>query len=251
VAGPSELDEGFRQAREAFEDGVGYFEEGVLVEEYMEGPEISVDSAIFDGVVNPMFLARKQLGFGSFCEEVGHVVDAADPLLEDPALARLLNEAHAAVGFDRGITHTEVRLTATGPRIVEINCRLGGDLIPYIGMLASGIDPGAVALALACGDTPDTAPSRRKVAAVRFYYPERDVTVTEISVDPLPPSGPIDRVVALAGPGQRLVLPPAAHVSGRYAYATVVADDEAGCKLALDEASAALHFAGDFGPAGD
>jgi hypothetical protein len=33
------------------------------------------------------------------------VVNAADPLLEDPVILRVLNDAHAAVGFDCGMTH--------------------------------------------------------------------------------------------------------------------------------------------------
>jgi biotin carboxylase len=244
VSSPHELDEGFAQAREATEDGVGYFEEGVLVEEYMEGPEISVDSAILTGRVHALFLARKQLGFGSLFEEVGHVVDASDPLLEDPVILRVLNDAHAAVGFDCGMTHTELRLTRDGPKIVEINARLGGDLIPYIGMLASGIDAGAVAAALACGRFPHTTPSRRDVGAIRFFYPEEDTTVVSISLDALPATASIDRVRLLASPGQHLVLPPRARVAGRYAYATAVAADEAACNRALDAAAAALHLVG-------
>jgi hypothetical protein len=40
-------------------------------------------------------------------------------------------------------------LTARGPVIVEINARIGGDLIPYLGRLATGVDPAHVAVDLA------------------------------------------------------------------------------------------------------
>lgn len=47
------------------------------------------------------------------------------------------------LGLGPGITHTELKLTARGPVFVEVNARLGGDLIPYLGMLATvGLDGG-------------------------------------------------------------------------------------------------------------
>ena len=37
------------------------------------------------------------------------------------------------------MTHTELRFTDRGPAIIEVNVRLGGDLIPYLGKLATGL----------------------------------------------------------------------------------------------------------------
>jgi hypothetical protein len=103
------------RARQAREDGVPYFRHGIFVEEYLEGPEISFDSACHDGVLMPLFLARKLTGFPPYFEETGHSIDAADPLLPDPELLNVLVSAHRAVGFHDGITHTEVKLTKDGP----------------------------------------------------------------------------------------------------------------------------------------
>jgi biotin carboxylase len=239
---PEELAESFRNARSAFEDGVKYYEEGVLVEEYVEGPEISVDSACVGGLVSPLFLARKVTGFPPHFEEVGHIVDARDPLLADPALRKVLDDAHAAVGFRNGITHVELRLTNSGPKIIEINCRLGGDLIPYVGFVASGIDPGRVAVQVACGLPPSVARTRQQVGAVHFFYPSRDVTVAGVDVDAarLPPS--VLTASALAAAGQVLQLPPAGHVTSRFAYAVVVDDTAGGCQTALAAAARAIRL---------
>jgi biotin carboxylase len=43
----------------------------VLVEEYAEGPEISVDCAVFQGEVFPICVARKEVGYPPYFEEVG------------------------------------------------------------------------------------------------------------------------------------------------------------------------------------
>jgi biotin carboxylase len=148
---PAELAARFEFARDTAIPGSWRYDEGVLVEQYVAGPEISVDSAVHDGDIQPMFLARKQVGYPPYFEEVGHIVDAADPLLADPGLISVLAAAHQALGFTDGITHAEFKLTGDGPVVIEVNARLGGDLIPYLGMRASGIDPGLAAAAVARG----------------------------------------------------------------------------------------------------
>jgi biotin carboxylase len=216
-------------------------ESGVLVEEYLDGPEVSVDSAVVGGRVTPLVLARKELGFPPYFEEVGHVVDAADPLLADGGLRSVLQAAHDAVGFDTGWTHTELRLVAGVPRVVEVNARIGGDLIPYLGWLATGIDPGLAAAAVATGAPEPLRATRRRVAAVRFRYPDAEVVAAAVRVEGDLPAA-VDRVVPLAAPGTRLALPPAGHIFGRFAAVTAVADTAAECLAALDAATAAVRL---------
>ena len=242
VDGPDQMAAAYRHAREATEDGVPYYTEWVLVEEYMAGPEISVDAACVDGELMPLFVARKISGFPPHFEEIGHTVDAADPLLTDAGLLGVLSAAHRAVGFRNGITHTELRLTISGPKVVEINCRLGGDLIPYVGYTASGIDPGRVAAQVACGIRPDVAPTRKQVAAVQFFYPDRDVTVAEVTADLSGLPATVDTVGVLTFPGQRLELPPAGHVTCRYAYAVAAAATLGECAAAIDAARKAVSL---------
>ncbi|WP_047243058.1 ATP-grasp domain-containing protein [Chromobacterium subtsugae] len=221
--------------------GSGYtrYESSVLIEEYMTGEEVSVDVAWVDGRMHPLFVARKETGFFPHFEEIGHVVHGHDPLLEDAEFLAVLEGAHRAVGFRNGITHTELMLTAKGPKIIEINSRLGGDMIPYIGGISSGIRAGAVAVAVACGRAPDVARTRQRTAAVRFLYPDGDCVVQALAVDrdALPEN--VDDVCLLVEPGHTLYFP---RVSGRYAFLTAYGDSEAACKAALDQAAAAVRF---------
>src|SRR5439155_15171356 len=113
-------------------------------------------------------------------EEVGHIVDPRDPLLQDRELMDLLTRAHRALGLRHAITHTEVKLDSGA--IVEVNGRLGGDLIPYLGKLATGIDPGAVAADVAVGVRPTIEPEPGETLGIRFAYPPRDCRVLQISV---------------------------------------------------------------------
>jgi len=218
------------------------FQDGVLVEEYLDGPEVSIDSVCFDGRVVPLFLARKQLGYPPYFEELGHVVNAADPLLHNPAVTAVLEGAHAAVGFHVGCTHVELRLTSTGPKVVEINARLGGDLIPYLGQLATGVNAGLVAAACACGLPPCVQSDRSRVAGIRFCYPEQDTVAGQVEVDESLLPTEIDQVVVLVSPGQRLSLPPVGHVASRFAAIITIAETGGRCCAALDAAEAAVRL---------
>ena len=156
-----------------------HYDVKVLVEEFADGYEISIDAAIFQGQVTPFCLARKEIGYPPYAEEVGHFVDAADPLLADEQLMQVLVDAHTAIGFTDGVTHTEIMMTADGPKVIEINARIGGDMIPYLGLQATGADPGLAAAAVACGRQPELVPDRSMVGGVRFFYVDENDTVLD------------------------------------------------------------------------
>ncbi|MFC4907227.1 ATP-grasp domain-containing protein [Actinomadura gamaensis] len=217
-------------------------EEPVLVEECVTGEEISVDSVVRNGVVAPLFVARKVVGYPPYAEEVGHYVDAADPLLEDPELLRVMRDTHAALGFEDGWTHAEYMLTADGPKVIEVNGRLGGDMIPFLGLLATGVDPGLAAAAVACGRAPDLEPARARVTGIRFFYvDEDDTTLESVGFDEARLPAGIERAVAVAAPGAVVSPPPKGTVWGRIAFAIAAADDRDACAAALDGAERALR----------
>jgi biotin carboxylase len=232
-------------ARETTVPGALVYDElAVLVEEFADGPEISIDCAVFQGRVYPICLAHKELDYPPYFEEVGHLVDGAEPMLSDPALIAALEQAHAALGFTDGMTHTEYRLTSSGPKLIEVNARLGGDLIPYLGMRATGIDPGLAAAAIACGRQPEIVADRKLFGAVRFCYVPYEMTITEIGFDAERMPDGLDLVVVRAEPGQRMAPPPAGTVWGRIAYLTALADTAEGCRAVIDAAAAALVVTG-------
>ena len=128
VSGPSELDAAFIAAAGAHIGPTVSAYDGVLIEEYLEGPEFSVDSITVDGETTPLVVAEKIVGLAPYFEEVGHVVPPR-PLagLDDPlALVAVSTASSGSTGW----SPTQVRLTPHGPSVVQLNGRLGGDLIP-------------------------------------------------------------------------------------------------------------------------
>jgi len=151
----------------------------VLVERFLPGPEISVDAVVVDGEATPVFIARRQVEYTPERQVTGHVVDGADPLLADPALAALLSDVHAALGVRDGWTHTVLAATDTGLSVLEATARLGGDLLPLLATLATGIDAALAAAAVACRRLPSLVPTSRRAAGIRFLHPPRPGRATQ------------------------------------------------------------------------
>lgn len=215
----------------------------ILLEEYVTGEEISIDSAVHRGELFPLCLAHKEIGYDPLCIEVGHYVHGDEPLLRDPQVLNLLHDTHRVLGFRDGVTHTEIMLTADGPKIIEVNGRLGGDMIPYLGLRASGVDTGLAAAAVACGQAPQLKRDRNLVAGVRFFYPDHDDTVLHelgFHFDHRPEA--VDLTELLATPGSVKSPPPAGTVNGRIAFATAVGATREECTAALDAAEKALWY---------
>ena len=207
---------------------------GVLVEEYLDGPEFSVDAVTQGGRTVPIVTAEKLLGSAPHFEEVGHVVPARPVAGLDEALT-MVAQAHRVAGLDDIATHTEFRLTAAGPRIIELNTRLGGDLIPYLGALALDADlPGCVADVALGRPAPTTLTGGHGAAAVAMLYPDADMKIesVELDMDPVPPW--LDRFEVLARRGEVLRLPPRGFLS-RLAVAVVRGADREECLSRLDE----------------
>jgi len=216
--------------------------EGVLIEEYLEGPEISVESVVVQGEVFIIAITHKEVGFDPFFEEIGHVIDASEHLPEESTIHDVVRQAHAALGVSVGATHTELRLTPRGPRMLELAARLGGDLIPYLAYLATGVDVAAATMDAVCGRTPNLQPTRHAAAAIRFLYPSSDVRVQRLNLDPRAAQLPwLDQVTWAAQPGDELRLPPSGFLS-RIGFIIVRGKDSAECQEHFEEVMPYIHM---------
>lgn len=237
VHSEQELAAGYAAAKAAEYHGTPTFDRDVLVETYIDGPEISVDGYCHNGRYEPQFIARKVLGFAPFFEEVGHTVDAADPLMGSAEIRSVLQRAHSALGLRDGLTHSEIRLTSAGPVLIEINGRPGGDLIPMLGRLATGQNPLTAGLRIALGrPLGDAAPNPRAgAAAIQFLYPPHDCRVDGVEVQPGAGRDGAAAEVALqplVTAGVELRLPPRGYV-GRWAYLMAHGADAEACQQAI------------------
>ncbi|WP_405814472.1 ATP-grasp domain-containing protein [Streptomyces sp. NBC_01390] len=156
--------------------------DGVLVEEYLHGDEISVETVTHRGVTSTVSVTRKAVGFAPYFLETGHSVSADDPLLHE--VAPVASAALEALGITHGVSHTDLRLTPQGPKVIEVNARHGGDLIGELVRLATGISLPLAAAALACGEIPNLRPTRQRSAAIGMIYPPAEGIVTHRDLRP-------------------------------------------------------------------
>ena len=113
----------------------------VLIEEFMEGPEVSVESFTVEGETHIITITDKLVTELPFFVETGHTEPSR--LSEDKKkdIRETALKAIKAIGIVNGPTHTEIKVTPTGAKLVEIAARLGGDFITSrLVPLSTGVD---------------------------------------------------------------------------------------------------------------
>lgn len=208
----------------------------VLVEEFLSGPEISVECVTHEGRSRAVAVTRKRVGMDPYFEEVGHTVQADDVLARDDShVVAVALQALTVLGVTTGVSHVELRLTDSGPRLIEVNARLGGDLIPHLVHLATGVDLSRAAAETALGRIPALEPEVSRAAAIEFFYPACDgVLATTVAEPGLTDRPWLDRLDWVAEKGAVVRRPPRAFM-GRIGFAVVTGEDAQVCAARLAE----------------
>jgi cysteine synthase A len=147
-----------------------------LVEEYVHGSEFSVET-FGDGSTNTCLgITEKRVTSGPYFVELGHVFPADLTAERAAEVADVVLRALAAVGVRHGAAHTEIRLTASGPSVIEINPRLAGGMIPELYRLTTGCDLIAAQVAAAVGEPVELSRLSNGYAAIEFLVATRTGT---------------------------------------------------------------------------
>lgn len=115
---------------------------GVLVEEWVSGPEFSCDFLVEDGTARLVRMCRKHLrGDAPFGTTDAYELIHVDQSPFDPAVLRYeLVHAAEALGIDRAWCMADFIERAGAPAFLEITPRPGGDCIPWLLRAAHEID---------------------------------------------------------------------------------------------------------------
>lgn len=147
----------------------------VIVEEYMEGPEFSVDALIYRGRIAICGLADRHIRFPPYFIEMGHTMPAALETPQAESLLEVFRRGAEALGLtgpsSAGAAKGDIKLTPQGPMIGEIAARLsGGYMSGWTFPYASGVEVTRGAIRLALGEAPgDLTPRRRWTCAERAF----------------------------------------------------------------------------------
>ncbi|MBN2289546.1 MAG: ATP-grasp domain-containing protein [Candidatus Glassbacteria bacterium] len=163
-----QVDGAFTEARRASVSGM------IIVEQFLEGPELSIDALVWDNHVEIVSLADRIIEGAPYFIERGHILPSELPEDSRRAACEVMIQGIRALGIDTGAAKGDIKLTPEGPKIGELAARLsGGFHSGFTYPLATGVDLMSAALRIAMGDPPgDLTPRHRRVAGERAIIPK-------------------------------------------------------------------------------
>lgn len=166
----------------AYEYTIQYSRGGeIVVEEFMEGPEVSVETLAVDGDVHVIQITDKLTTGAPYFVEMGHSQPSQLSGGTRKKIAEVTIAANKAIGIQNGPSHTEIRVTKNGPKIVELGARLGGDCITtHLVPLSTGVDMVEASIRIVLGEKPDLKSKWNKGSAIRYLKTETGI-VKEIT----------------------------------------------------------------------
>ena len=152
------------------------FKQEAIVEEYVEGREISVEFISYRGVHYPLAITDKvTTGAPHFVELEHH--EPADLMLEQYShIYANTRKALDSLGITEGASHTEFRINADGDvYIIELGARMGGDFIgSNLVWLSTGYDFVKGVIEVALSEFEEPVFSKRAFSGVYFLSKETE-----------------------------------------------------------------------------
>jgi biotin carboxylase len=174
ILAPEEVEEALEYAQTYSNNGQ------IIIEEFVEGPQISTESIIFDEIcLTPGFADRVYKDMDSFhpniMENGGWVPSNANAKVQN-AIFTLVEKAARALKITRGVAKGDVVLCPErGPMIIEMAARLsGGDFSESLVPLGTGVNYVESVIDLAMGNLPNfdkLKPTRNLTVANRYFFP--------------------------------------------------------------------------------
>merc|ERR1712146_456108 len=142
----------------------------VLMEQYLDGPEVDCDVVMSDGKWHYAAVADN----GPTLEPYFNETWAASPSLIEKTKQRELKDLAVAsvkaLGFTAGVFHVECKYTSTGPQLIEVNARMGGGQIFETNRICWGVDLVEETLFAAMGIPARPCVSKEPMKCVAYCY---------------------------------------------------------------------------------
>ncbi|MFB9391994.1 ATP-grasp domain-containing protein [Streptomyces coeruleoprunus] len=206
-----------------------------LLERYVEGREFSVETLSSGG--RHTFLGIAEKGTTDGFVEVSHIMPA--PSLDADgrrAVERAVAELLDAVGLTDGPSHTEVKTDGERVTVIETHNRPGGDGIPDLVRLTTGVDWRRAALGWAVGVGPRREEGDVAPAAATVFLTAAPGRVTTVAPRPAPARATLVDWDVTVEPGDPV--PPLRSSADRLGMATLTAPGTADCAAAVAELTA-------------
>lgn len=135
-------------------DGIDLGPHSLLIESYLEGPEILMEAVAWDGEVYLGSIVDRVTKEGAtFDDDVHHAPTSLSPE-QVTAVHQAVTAAARAQGIQRSVMHAEVRFHHGQPHLLEIAIRPGGGGLDYFSRISAGHCPIRTMMDIACGMRP-------------------------------------------------------------------------------------------------
>ena len=148
-------------------------DKSVMLEQFVEGPEFSVEIIVWNKKVNVLQVTDKKTTEAPYFVELGHNQPSLFPEHIVEAVKRAAIMGVRALEVNNCACHAEVKVQDGQAYIMEIGARLGGDFISTeLTHLSTGIDMVAAAIDVALGIEPILEPiAEPQGVAIRYFTP--------------------------------------------------------------------------------
>ncbi len=145
----------------------------VMIEQFVEGPEFSVEIIVWNGAVNVLQVTDKKTTEAPYFVELGHSQPSLFPNDVVAAVRDAAVKGVEALRLNDCAAHAEVKYQDGEPYIMEIGARLGGDFIStQLTHLSTGIDMVGAAIDVAMGIEPNfNLVEKPQGVAIRYFTP--------------------------------------------------------------------------------
>lgn len=143
----------------------------VIVEEYLDGEEVSVEVMVVDGKVNILQITDKLTTGAPYFVEMGHNQPSRLDIDIQSKIKDVAERACIAIGINQGPAHVEMKITSkNGPKMIELGARMGGDNITtHLVPLSTGIDMVGTTIKIALGEDVNIVPTLNCGSAIRYF----------------------------------------------------------------------------------
>lgn len=142
----------------------------LLLEEYLDGNEISVEGYICDGKINIIQYTDKITNDLPFNVEIGHIQPSNISSKDKYLIEEILNNIVKYSGIDNCGIHPEFKITKNGPKIIEFGTRLGGDKITsHLVTYSTGVDLENIIIDIAIGKTPFVNRKKSFSSGIKYF----------------------------------------------------------------------------------
>lgn len=149
-------------------------DKSVLIEQFIEGPEFSIEIIVWNGKVNVLAVTDKKTTEAPHFVELGHSQPSCFSSEDVEKLKAAAVAGVKALGVNNCACHAEAKLMDGKVYLMEIGARLGGDFISTeLTHLSTGIDMVAAAINCALGIEPCLEPTEEKHGVcIRYFCPK-------------------------------------------------------------------------------